>query len=144
MRSGLSPTAKNSALSTDTAVMTPTTNNVSCHHLYRRRMECQRADIPFADPSRFNLAVLPMCKESVRIQIPLHANARSDAHTSGHPLCTGSHVLPAKLTRYAAVASLMMKHRPDLIAADVQTANPPATDTPAEPERLAKDLEKLG
>src|SRR5215204_5202330 len=56
----------------------------------------------------------------------------------------GSGVLPAKLTRYAAVASLLMKHRPDLITADAQPGGPPAGDTAAEPERLAKDLEKLG
>ena len=34
MRAGLSPTAKNNALNTDTAVMAPMTNKVSCHHFF--------------------------------------------------------------------------------------------------------------
>jgi ubiquinone biosynthesis protein len=57
-------------------------------------------------------------------------------------------VLPAKLSRYAAVATLLLKHRPDLLAA---TASESSTTTAgdaggeqAEAERLAKDLEKLG
>jgi ubiquinone biosynthesis protein len=53
-------------------------------------------------------------------------------------------VLPAKLSRYAAVATLLLKRRPDLITPD--TSGPGAADESesAEAQRLAKDLEKLG
>jgi len=53
-------------------------------------------------------------------------------------------VLPDKLGRYAAVASLLMKHRPDLITTSSGTAGPSTAIESPEPERLAKDLEKLG
>jgi ubiquinone biosynthesis protein len=53
-------------------------------------------------------------------------------------------VLPDKLGRYAAVASLLMKHRPDLITTSSGTAGPSTANESPEPERLAKDLEKLG
>jgi predicted unusual protein kinase regulating ubiquinone biosynthesis (AarF/ABC1/UbiB family) len=53
-------------------------------------------------------------------------------------------VLPAKLGRYAAVATLLLKRRPDLITPDVDTGGAGTTSDPAEAERLAKDLEKLG
>jgi ubiquinone biosynthesis protein len=53
-------------------------------------------------------------------------------------------VLPEKLGRYAAVASLLMKHRPDLITTSSGTAGPSTAKESPEPERLAKDLEKLG
>ena len=53
-------------------------------------------------------------------------------------------MLPAKLGRYAAVASLLMKHRPDLITSENGTSTPTTTNHSPEPDRLAKDLEKLG
>jgi ubiquinone biosynthesis protein len=53
-------------------------------------------------------------------------------------------VLPEKLGRYAAVASLLMKHRPDLITTNSGAAGPSTAKESPEPERLAKDLEKLG
>jgi predicted unusual protein kinase regulating ubiquinone biosynthesis (AarF/ABC1/UbiB family) len=54
-------------------------------------------------------------------------------------------VLPAKLSRYAAVASLLLKHRPDLIATSDNGADVVAKpNEAAEAERLAKDLENLG
>ena len=56
-------------------------------------------------------------------------------------------MLPGKLSRYAAVATLLFKHRPDLLAASANTTG--ASDaTPAgeqaEAERLTRDLENLG
>ncbi len=56
-------------------------------------------------------------------------------------------MLPGKLSRYAAVATLLLKHRPDLLAASANTTG--ASDaTPAgeqaEAERLTRDLENLG
>ena len=52
-------------------------------------------------------------------------------------------VLPAKLGRYAAVATLLLKRRPDLIPPGVGA--PASTESEsAEAERLAKDLEQLG
>lgn len=64
---------------------------------------------------------------------------------AGHPLCTSPGVLPGKLSRYAAVATLLLKHRPDLLT-EIEPATDGATtkDEQAEAERLAKDLEKLG
>ena len=63
----------------------------------------------------------------------------------GHPLCTHTGVLPAKLGRYAAVAALFLKHRPDLITTtDPGTAAPDTASETVEAEKLAKDLEKLG
>ena len=58
----------------------------------------------------------------------------------------GGPVLPGKLIRYTAVATLLLKHRPDLLAASPGTAaaDPKASNDQAEAERLAKDLEKLG
>jgi ubiquinone biosynthesis protein len=55
-------------------------------------------------------------------------------------------VLPGKLSRYAAVTTLLVKHRPDLLAASPGpvTADPKSASEHAEAERLAKDLEKLG
>jgi ubiquinone biosynthesis protein len=54
-------------------------------------------------------------------------------------------VLPTKLSRYAAVATLFLKHRGDLITTqDTPPDLPRTTDETAEAERLAKDLEKLG
>jgi ubiquinone biosynthesis protein len=53
-------------------------------------------------------------------------------------------VLPAKLGRYAAVATLLLKRRPDLITPDADTGGANAAAESAEAERLAKDLEKLG
>ncbi len=54
-------------------------------------------------------------------------------------------MLPAKLSRYAAVASLLLKHRPDLIATSDNGADVVAKpNEAAEAERLAKDLENLG
>jgi ubiquinone biosynthesis protein len=53
-------------------------------------------------------------------------------------------VLPAKLGRYAAVATLLLKRRPDLITPDADTGGVNAAAESAEAERLAKDLEKLG
>jgi ubiquinone biosynthesis protein len=54
-------------------------------------------------------------------------------------------VLPSKLGRYAAVATLLLKHRPDLITTtDSSSAGTIAQNDVAEAERLAKDLEKLG
>jgi len=54
-------------------------------------------------------------------------------------------VLPSKLSRYAAVATLLLKHRPDLIATtDVGPGDASASNDAAEAGRLAKDLEQLG
>jgi predicted unusual protein kinase regulating ubiquinone biosynthesis (AarF/ABC1/UbiB family) len=54
-------------------------------------------------------------------------------------------VLPAKLSRYAAVASLLLKHRPDHLATPENGTDAVAKPTEsAEAERLAKDLENLG
>ncbi len=54
-------------------------------------------------------------------------------------------MLPAKLSRYAAVATLFLKHRPDLITTpDTGTGTPGTADESAEAKRLATDLEKLG
>ena len=55
-------------------------------------------------------------------------------------------MLPGKLIRYTAVATLLLKHRPDLLAASAGTAapDPKASNDHVEAERLAKDLEKLG
>jgi predicted unusual protein kinase regulating ubiquinone biosynthesis (AarF/ABC1/UbiB family) len=56
-------------------------------------------------------------------------------------------VLPAKLSQYAAVVTLLLKHRPDLLAsAAIETAPGEVTtrNERAEAERLAEDLEKLG
>jgi len=49
------------------------------------------------------------------------------------------------LSRYAAVATLLLKHRPDLIATtDVGPGDASASNDAAEAGRLAKDLEQLG
>ena len=54
-------------------------------------------------------------------------------------------MLPSKLSRYAAVATLLLKHRPDLIATtDASPADTSAGNDSAEAERLTKDLEQLG
>ena len=54
-------------------------------------------------------------------------------------------MLPGKLSRYAAVATLLLKHRPDLITAtDPATGDSTTKNEQGEAERLAKDLEKLG
>jgi predicted unusual protein kinase regulating ubiquinone biosynthesis (AarF/ABC1/UbiB family) len=54
-------------------------------------------------------------------------------------------VLPGKLSRYAAVATLLLKHRPDLITATESATGDAITENEQrEAERLAKDLEKLG
>jgi ubiquinone biosynthesis protein len=54
-------------------------------------------------------------------------------------------VLPSKLSRYAAVATLLLKRRPDLITAPASGAAGRGTvEETAEAQRLAKDLEKLG
>ena len=54
-------------------------------------------------------------------------------------------MLPSKLSRYAAVATLLLKHRPDLIATtEGRPADASASNDAAEAERLTKDLEQLG
>jgi ubiquinone biosynthesis protein len=53
-------------------------------------------------------------------------------------------VLPAKLGRYAAVATLLLKRRPDLITPESGASGASAETESAEAERLAKDLEQLG
>lgn len=54
-------------------------------------------------------------------------------------------MLPAKLSRYAAVATLLLKHRPDLInTTETAPADAAGGGDAAEAERLTKDLEKLG
>jgi ubiquinone biosynthesis protein len=56
-------------------------------------------------------------------------------------------VLPGRLSRYTAVATLLLKHRPDLLAANATNgalAAPHPHNEHAEAERLATDLEKLG
>ena len=64
---------------------------------------------------------------------------------AGHLLCTSRRVLPARLARYAAVATLLLKHRPDLIATTPAGTNDTSTaNDSVEAERLAKDLEQLG
>ena len=56
-------------------------------------------------------------------------------------------VLPSRLSRYTAVATLLLKHRPDLLAVTSTDSHPVdarAEGEQAEAERLAHDLEKLG
>ena len=53
-------------------------------------------------------------------------------------------MLPAKLARYAAVATLLLKRRPDLITPDSGASGGSAENESAEAQRLASDLEKLG
>ena len=54
-------------------------------------------------------------------------------------------MLPAKLSRYAAVTTLLLKHRPDLInTPGTAPADAAGGGDIAEAERLTKDLEKLG
>jgi ubiquinone biosynthesis protein len=55
-------------------------------------------------------------------------------------------VLPVKLSRYTAVAALLLKHRTDLVAATAGRASGESSsrDERTEAEQLAKDLEKLG
>jgi predicted unusual protein kinase regulating ubiquinone biosynthesis (AarF/ABC1/UbiB family) len=56
-------------------------------------------------------------------------------------------VLPARLSRYATVATLFLKHRPDRLAAgggDALSLDADARHERAEAERLANDLETLG
>ncbi len=53
-------------------------------------------------------------------------------------------MLPAKLSRYAAVATLLLKRRPDLITPETGAPGATAENDSAEAQRLAKDLEKLG
>ncbi len=56
-------------------------------------------------------------------------------------------MLPGKLNRYAAVATLLLKHRPDLLTASanaIATSDGPPAGEQAEAERLAQDLENLG
>lgn len=54
-------------------------------------------------------------------------------------------MLPVKLSRYAAVATLLLKHRPDLITTpETGTGTPATADESEEAKRLATDLEKLG
>jgi predicted unusual protein kinase regulating ubiquinone biosynthesis (AarF/ABC1/UbiB family) len=56
-------------------------------------------------------------------------------------------VLPGKLSRYAAVATLLLKHRPDQLAvtdSTVTSSEAPARNQRAEADRLARDLEQLG
>ncbi|HUP39216.1 MAG TPA: AarF/ABC1/UbiB kinase family protein [Vicinamibacterales bacterium] len=62
----------------------------------------------------------------------------------GHRLCSTRGVLPAKLGRYAAVATLLLKRRPDLITPESGPPGVSAENESAEAQRLAKDLEKLG
>ena len=67
----------------------------------------------------------------------------------GHPLCKvtgGGRVLPANLSRYTAVATLLLKHRSEVLAATADRT--PGAGRPlneqAEAERLTDDLERLG
>jgi predicted unusual protein kinase regulating ubiquinone biosynthesis (AarF/ABC1/UbiB family) len=56
-------------------------------------------------------------------------------------------VLPGKLSRYKAVVTLLLKHRPDVLAAtatDTAPVDSTTTTARAEAESLAKDLETLG
>ena len=55
-------------------------------------------------------------------------------------------MLPSKLSRYAAVVTLLLKHRQDLVAvaAGSQPIDARAESEQTEAERLAQDLEKLG
>ena len=67
----------------------------------------------------------------------------------GTPFAFGrKRMLSGKLSRYRAVATLLLKHRPDLLAASASDASPSsapgAHSEQGEAERLAKDLEKLG
>src|SRR5688500_10302124 len=65
--------------------------------------------------------------------------------SAGFPFALLLAVLPSKLSRLAAVATLPPKHRPDLITApDTGTGTAATADESAEAEKLAKDLEKLG
>jgi ubiquinone biosynthesis protein len=64
---------------------------------------------------------------------------------AGIRLARAHGVLPSKLSRYAAVATLLLKHRPDLIATtEGRPADASASNDAAEAERLTKDLEQLG
>ncbi len=85
------------------------------------------------------------CTKCVRIPTPLRCECKIWAQRpGGHPLCTKPGVLPAKLGRYAAVATLLLKHRPDLITAETATAGATSGHESAEAVRLANDLETLG
>ncbi len=54
-------------------------------------------------------------------------------------------MLPSKLSRYAAVATLLLKHRSNLIATtDARPGDASPSNDAAEAERLTKDLEQLG
>ena len=55
-------------------------------------------------------------------------------------------MLPTKLSRYAAVVTLLLKHRPDVMAASSEpsASGSKAGGEQAEAERLANDLETLG
>ncbi len=55
-------------------------------------------------------------------------------------------VLPPKLARYAAVATLLLQHRPDRLAPSGlnRVADAAAGTDLHEAERLTRDLEKLG
>ena len=53
-------------------------------------------------------------------------------------------MLPSRLSRYAAVVALLLKHRADLLAASATDIDARTESEQAEAERLAQDLEKLG
>ena len=66
---------------------------------------------------------------------------------SGTSFASAGVVLPTKLSRYKAVATLLLKHRSDLVAATAHVGSAgdkePESER-ADAERLAKDLENLG
>jgi len=67
--------------------------------------------------------------------------------SSGTSFAFAFAVLPTKLSRYKAVAALLLKHRADLVAATATVGASADTESPneqADAERLATDLETLG
>lgn len=65
---------------------------------------------------------------------------------SGTPFASALGVLPTKLSRYKAVATLLLKHRADLVAATASIGSAGETEPHNEQvdaDRLATDLENL-
>src|SRR5687768_2191453 len=138
--------SKNKALITVTKATTPTTKSASCHHLYRRRTPPQRElnrRVRRWASTAMNLH--QKCTHSNLVSTECKNLASLSWALRLHRLRPGVGVLPGKLSRYTAVATLLLKHRPDLLAAsELSAAQPKAPSDKAEAEGLAKDLEKLG
>src|SRR5688572_16274494 len=119
------------------------TNRASCHHLYRRRTACHREPIPWVSRCASTAILGDPNLYAFNLRRPLMQD--SGARTGpGIGFAPEPGVLPAKLGRYAAVATLLLKRRPDLITPDADTGGANAAAESAEAERLTKDLEQLG